>query len=40
MDFGTDLTAYLTGDMQADKVIAKIDQRRADQAAAAKDPNW
>jgi raffinose/stachyose/melibiose transport system substrate-binding protein len=40
MDFGTDLTAYLTGDMQADKVIAKIDQRRADQAAAAKDKNW
>ena len=40
MDFGTDLTAFLTGDMQADKVIAKIDQRRADQAASAKDSNW
>lgn len=40
MDFGTDLAAYLSGDMDADKVIANLDQRRADQAAAAKDPNW
>ncbi|MFZ0530979.1 MAG: ABC transporter substrate-binding protein [Propionicimonas sp.] len=40
MDFGADLSAYLTGDMDADEVISKIDQRRADQAAAAKDSNW
>lgn len=40
MDFGKDLTAYLTGDMTSEEVIANIDQRRADQAAAAKDPNW
>jgi raffinose/stachyose/melibiose transport system substrate-binding protein len=40
MDFGKDLTAYLTGDMKADEVISKIDQRRADQADAAKDSNW
>jgi len=40
MDIGTDLAAYLLGDMKSDQVIANIDQRRADQAAAAKDPNW
>jgi len=40
MDFGKDLTAYLTGDMKADEVIANIDQRRADQADSAKDSNW
>ncbi|HQY98831.1 MAG TPA: ABC transporter substrate-binding protein [Propionicimonas sp.] len=40
MDFGSDLAAYLTGDMDADEVIANIDERRADQAAAAKDANW
>jgi raffinose/stachyose/melibiose transport system substrate-binding protein len=40
MDFGADLAAYLGGDMDADKVIAKIDERRSDQAAAAKDANW
>lgn len=37
---GTDLASYLLGDMPADKVISNIDQRRADQAKAAKDPNW
>ncbi len=40
MDIGTDLTAYLIGDMSASDVIANIDQRRTDQATAAKDPNW
>jgi raffinose/stachyose/melibiose transport system substrate-binding protein len=39
-DFGKDLTSYLVGDMSADQVIANIDQRRADQAEAARDPNW
>ncbi|MCA0295571.1 MAG: ABC transporter substrate-binding protein [Actinobacteria bacterium] len=40
MDFGKDLTSYLTGDMTADEVIATIDQRRADQADTAQDSNW
>ncbi|MEW9534469.1 ABC transporter substrate-binding protein [Microbispora sp. NPDC049125] len=39
-DFGKDLTSYLVGDMSADDVIANIDQRRADQADAARDSNW
>ena len=40
MDFGKDLTSYLTGDMTSDEVIKKIDQRRADQAETAQDSNW
>ncbi|MCC6497939.1 MAG: carbohydrate ABC transporter substrate-binding protein [Propionibacteriaceae bacterium] len=40
MDIGADLAAYLSGDMDSDEVIAKIDERRADQADAAKDANW
>jgi raffinose/stachyose/melibiose transport system substrate-binding protein len=40
MDIGADMAAYLIGDITVDEVIANIDQRRADQAAAAKDPNW
>lgn len=40
MDFGADLSAYLLGDLTSDQVIANLDQRRADQAKAAKDPNW
>lgn len=40
MDFGKDLTAYLTGDMSADDVIATIDQRRADQADTAQNTDW
>ncbi|MBQ1017536.1 carbohydrate ABC transporter substrate-binding protein [Micromonospora sp. D93] len=39
-DFGKDLTSYLLGDMPADEVIANIDERRADQAKAAKDSAW
>lgn len=40
MDFGADLASYLAGDMDADRVISNIDQRRADQAGIAKDANW
>ncbi len=40
MDIGTDLTAYLIGDLTASEVIKNIDQRRADQAATANDSNW
>lgn len=40
MDFGKDLTSYLNGDMTADEVIKKVDQRRADQADTAQDSNW
>jgi raffinose/stachyose/melibiose transport system substrate-binding protein len=40
MEIGSDLTAYLLGDMTVDEVVANIDQRRADQAAAASDPYW
>lgn len=40
MDFGADLAAYLAGDMDADRVISNLDQRRADQATIAKDENW
>ncbi len=40
MEIGTDIASYLMGDIAADDVVAAIDQRRADQAAAASDPNW
>ena len=40
MEIGADLTAYLLGDMSSEDVIKNIDQRRADQAKAAGDPNW
>lgn len=40
MEIGADLAAYFGNDMTADEVIANIDQRRADQAEIAKDPNW
>ena len=40
MEIGTDIASFLMGDMTADEVVAAIDQRRDDQAAAASDPNW
>ncbi len=40
MEIGTDISAMLVGDMTPDQVLASIDQRRADQAAAAGDSNW
>lgn len=40
MDLGKDLASYLNGDMTADEVLGNIDQRRADQAKLANDPNW
>lgn len=40
MEIGSDLTAYLLGDMTVEQVVAGIDQRRADQASAAGDENW
>lgn len=40
MDIGRDLTAMFTGAMQPADVLAAIDQRRADLARAARDPQW
>ncbi len=40
MEIGTDIAAMLMGDMTPEQVVASIDQRRADQASAAKDANW
>ena len=40
MNFGADLTSFLTGALTSDQVIAKLDQRRGDQAKTAKDTNW
>ena len=39
-DFGQDIIAYLNGDMEAEEVLANVDARRADQAAAAGDEAW
>jgi len=40
MDVGRDLTAMFTGAMSPEEVLESIDQRRADLAAAARDPAW
>jgi raffinose/stachyose/melibiose transport system substrate-binding protein len=40
MDMGKDITAMFTGQMTPADVLKSIDQRRASQAAAAKDPAW
>jgi len=40
MDIGKDMVAMFTGKMTPEKVMTAIDTRRAQQAAAAKDPNW
>lgn len=40
MDMGKDITAMFTGQMAPADVLKSIDQRRAQQAAAAKDAAW
>jgi raffinose/stachyose/melibiose transport system substrate-binding protein len=40
MDIGKDMVAMVTGAETPQQVLAKIDQRRAQGAEAAKDPNW
>ncbi len=40
MEIGTDVAAMFMGDMEPEEVVKNIDQRRADQAIAAGDPNW
>ena len=40
MDIGKDITAMFTGAETPDDVLKNVDKRRADFAAAAKDPSW
>ncbi len=40
MDMGKDLEAMFTGTETPQQFLANIDKRRADEAKAAKDPNW
>lgn len=40
MEIGTDITSMLMGEMTSADVLASIDQRRADQAAAAGNESW
>jgi len=40
MEIGKEITALLQGDETVDQALKNIDRNRADQAAAAKDPNW
>lgn len=40
MDVGSDIASMWMGDLTAKEVVENMDQRRADQAHAAKDPNW
>jgi raffinose/stachyose/melibiose transport system substrate-binding protein len=40
MDIGQDLTATFIGDIEPIEVLARIDERRAQMAQAAKDPAW
>ncbi|WP_372631105.1 ABC transporter substrate-binding protein [Cohnella sp.] len=40
MDIGKDMTAMISNQMTAKDVLKSIDKRRAQQAKAAKDPNW
>ncbi|MBB6634957.1 ABC transporter substrate-binding protein [Cohnella thailandensis] len=40
MDIGKDMSAMISGGMDAKKVLESADKRRADQAQAAKDPAW
>lgn len=39
-DFGQDIIAFLNGDMTSDEVLAKVDERRTQQAQAAGDEAW
>jgi raffinose/stachyose/melibiose transport system substrate-binding protein len=40
MDMGKDIVALFTGTETPQQVLTNIDKRRADEAKAAKDPNW
>ncbi len=40
MDIGQDLTAMFIGDIEPSEVLVRIDERRAQQAQTAKDPDW
>ena len=40
MDMGKDIVAMFTGTQTPQQFLANIDKRRADEAKAAKDPNW
>jgi raffinose/stachyose/melibiose transport system substrate-binding protein len=40
MDIGKDMTAMFTGSETPKGILKNIDKRRADQAKAAKDPDW
>jgi raffinose/stachyose/melibiose transport system substrate-binding protein len=40
MDMGKDIVALFTGTETPQQVLANIDKRRAEEAKAAKDPNW
>ena len=40
MDIGKDITAMFIGQMTPEQVLENVDKRRADLAAAAKDPAW
>jgi raffinose/stachyose/melibiose transport system substrate-binding protein len=40
MDIGQDLTAMFIGDIEPPEVLARIDERRAEMAQAAQDPEW
>ena len=39
-DIGSDIASMWMGDLSPDQVVENMDQRRADQAEAAKDENW
>jgi len=40
MDFGSDMIAFFTGQMDANEVLSNMDANRAESAALQKDPNW
>lgn len=40
MDFGSDMIAYFTGQMEADDVLANMDANRAESAELQNDANW
>ena len=40
MDMGKDIVALFTGTETPQQFLANIDKRRAEEAKAAKDPNW
>ncbi len=40
MDFGADMFAYFTGQIELDKVLSNMDANRAEAAKLQNDPNW